>query len=36
MFLLGARTPADLRRSRLVVHGKTRDWLVQLGLQRDA
>jgi isopentenyl-diphosphate delta-isomerase len=32
MFLLGARTTADLRRARLVIGGRTREWLAQLGL----
>jgi isopentenyl-diphosphate delta-isomerase len=32
MFLLGARTTAELRRARLVIGGRTREWLDQLGL----
>jgi isopentenyl-diphosphate delta-isomerase len=32
MFLLGARTTGDLRRARLVIGGRTREWLEQLGL----
>lgn len=36
MFLLGARTPGQLRRARLVVTGATRAWLEQLGLERAA
>ncbi len=36
MFLLGARTPEELRRKRLVVTGTTRAWLEQLGLEYGA
>ncbi|HTU86076.1 MAG TPA: type 2 isopentenyl-diphosphate Delta-isomerase [Solirubrobacteraceae bacterium] len=36
MFLLGARSPDDLRRTRSVVTGTTRAWLEQLGLERGA
>jgi isopentenyl-diphosphate Delta-isomerase len=36
MFLLGARTLGDLRRTRLVVTGTTHTWLEQLGLEYDA
>jgi isopentenyl-diphosphate delta-isomerase len=36
MFLLGARTPGELRRTRLVVTGTTRAWLEQLGLESGA
>jgi isopentenyl-diphosphate delta-isomerase len=36
MFLLGARTPGELRRTRLVVTGTTRAWLDQLGLEYGA
>jgi isopentenyl-diphosphate delta-isomerase len=36
MFLLGARTPGELRRKRLVVTGTTHDWLEQLGLEYGA
>ena len=34
--LLGARTPVDLRRTRLVVMGTTHAWLEQLGLENGA
>ena len=36
MFLLGARTPSDLRRARTVVGGATRRWLEQLELERES
>lgn len=36
MFLLGARTPGELRRTRLVVTGTTHAWLEQLGLEYRA
>jgi isopentenyl-diphosphate Delta-isomerase len=36
MFLLGARTPGELRRTRLVVTGTTHAWLEQLGLEYGA
>jgi isopentenyl-diphosphate delta-isomerase len=36
MFLLGARTPSELRRTRTVVAGTTRAWLEQLGLEYGA
>jgi isopentenyl-diphosphate Delta-isomerase len=36
MFLLGARTPGELRRKRLVVTGDTHAWLEQLGLEHGA
>lgn len=36
MFLLGARTPGELRRKRLVVTGATHAWLEQLGLEYGA
>ena len=36
MFLLGARTPGELRRTRLVVTGTTQAWLEQLGLEHGA
>jgi isopentenyl-diphosphate Delta-isomerase len=36
MFLLGARTPTELRQARLVVTGSTRAWLDQLGLEYGA
>ena len=35
MFLLGARTPSDLRRARTVVGGVTLRWLEQLELERE-
>ena len=36
MFLLGARTPSELPRTRLVVTGTTHAWLEQLGLEYGA